>query len=453
MGKLLRQICHEFVTDAARRAGTLRVGLWLTARMACKPFLKSRDVTLYHGRMEDVLASLPDASVDSVVTDPPYELGFMGKAWDSSGVAFRPETWAHVLRVLKPGGHLLSFGGTRTYHRMACAVEDAGFEIRDMLSWLYGSGFPKSLDVSKAIDKQRHDREQVLEVTRWVRETRDRNGVASGQIDAAFKTNGMAGHWTSQASQPAVPTLEQWPRLLAVLGVSPADVPARIQRLAVELNGSKGQPGKAWQTAPVVGQQTKARSEAGNSALPTLGAATVYKTWDVKGANSDAAREWGGWGTQLRPANEPFVLARKPTPYTVAQNVVKHRTGALNIAASRIPRQDREAGWPANVLTDEAVAESLGRAAPYFYCPKPSRAEREGNTHATVKPLALMRYLCRLLTPPGGLVLDPFAGSGTTLLAAREEGFRAVGAELEREHCEIIRRRLARPSRAQAALL
>lgn len=362
------------------------------------------------------LRGMGDCSVDAVVTDPPYELGFMGKSWDSSGVAYRVDLWGEVLRVLKPGGHLLAFGGSRTYHRLACAVEDAGFEIRDQIMWVYGSGFPKSHNIAIAIDKQ------------------------SGAMGHRGKRASFAGNITQ---------------------------------------GQNVEPAKA---------------------MPAHEGIT------------DAARVWSGWGTALKPAHEPVVVARRPLVGTVAQNVLLWGTGAINIDECRIgtdnvqintyadrgPFGDSQAGktyasstaigrWPANLIHDgsdevlkhfpdakggqyparrgQAVATGFasgqlteggarsmgdsGSAARFFYCAKPSKAERNAglataaNTHPTVKPVALMRYLVRLVTPPDGVVLDPFLGSGTTAVAAILEGKRWVGCELTEEYVPIIEGRVA----------
>lgn len=332
-------------------------------------------VQIIQGDCLAVLKTMPDCSVDSIVTDPPYGLSFMGKRWDYDvpGV----DVWRECLRVLKPGGHLLSFGGSRTYHRLACAIEDAGFEIRDQIMWLYGSGYPKS-----------HN-----------------------------------------------------------------------------LNG-----------------------------------------------------DWQGWGTALKPAHEPIVMARKPLIGTVAANVMEHGTGAINVDGCRVewpggvvpeigtpgwggpnkkstavPGQDgatvervgpsQLGRWPANVIHDgsdevvagfpvttsgsrqagvrkslgsartfistgagdggPAIVGSTGSAARFFYCAKANKRDRgEGNTHPTVKPTDLMAYLCRLVTPPGGLVLDPFMGSGSTGKAALREGFRFIGIEREAEYVRIARGRV-----------
>jgi DNA modification methylase len=348
-------------------------------------------ITLYCGDCREVLATLPDGSVDAVVSDPPYGLSFMGKRWDYDVPSV--EVWQQCLRVLKPGGHLLAFAGTRTQHRMACRIEDAGFEIRDMIAWVYGSGFPKSLDVSKAIDK-------------------------------------MAG-----AEREVVGTKEN-------------------------SFGRKPGGGDAWGEG-ITGGQLSSHSFA------------------ITAPATEAAKQWQGWGTALKPALEPVTLARKPLEGTVAANVLQYGTGALNVDGCRVGDEciktcgGKQGGnaygdwaqkidayhigrWPANLIHDGSREATgiLGEEARFFYCPKASAAERgKGNNHPTVKPIDLMRYLCRMVTPPGGVVLDPFAGSGSTLLAARREGFRAIGIELNPEYCQIIRSRLGEPEEAASVVL
>lgn len=490
-----------------------------------KPYYADEQVTLYHGDCRDVLAELPDASVDSVVTDPPYGLEFMGREWDGAdgfrrslnpadvsrdsvfgrtsrtSPEYRIASWdsfagkreagkrggmgdkgilpgygrggtsedrfefrqrssrlyqewcqawaAECLRVLKPGGHLLAFGGTRTFHRLTCAIEDAGFEIRDTVSWLYGSGFPKSLDVSKAIEKAAGAEREVVGV-----------GVAGGGRQRDY----LAG------------------------------------------------------------------------------------AYDITVPATDAASRWAGWGTALKPAWEPIVVARKPLGATVAQSVLTHGTGGLNIDECRVDANDATAGrtrhgggsnavyaqdrwtqanqatmgspmpagrWPTNVVlshpplldgdgnvvgdacadrcvegcpvaeldrqsgvTRSPVAvlkvkpgrsggimgktantkESLygyddaGGASRFFpvfrYEAKADSAERprvDGVAHPTVKPLDLMRWLVRLVTPKGGVVLDPFVGSGTTAEACVVEGFHCIAVEREVEYLPLIVARLSKP--------
>ncbi|ALA48610.1 DNA methylase [Mycobacterium phage PopTart] len=450
------------------------------------PYYQDDQVTLYHGDALDVLAELPDASVDAVVCDPPYGLGFMGKEWDSgkSFVERKPakrNTFDHVggnhnptdsadaartrrvesqrfgqwcaqwaaecLRVLKPGGHMLAFGGSRTWHRLAVAIEDAGFEVRDSIAWLYGQGMPKSLDVSKAIDKAAGAKREALGTAVY----------GDGHVQRSSESIGYGG------CDPSADT--------------------RIV------------------TAPA----------------------------------TDAAKQWQGWGTALKPSFEPVVVARKPLVGTVAANVLEHGTGALNIDACRIgdgsesqgPRDSSEPSatrrytgsgavniaatpgprggspsgrWPTNVVLDDTQAAELdaqsgiltsgkvkaggfsgeyraevygkyarneireetvygdsGGASRFFpvfkYQAKaptkerPSYVNEDGNkvAHNTVKPLDLMRWLVRLVTPPNGVVLDPFAGSGTTAEACIHEHKRCITIEREADYLPLIVARLSKP--------
>jgi DNA modification methylase len=485
-------------------------------------------VRLHLGDCLDVLPSLPDASVDAVVCDPPYELGFMGKAWDASGIAYNVDVWRHCWRVLKPGGHLLAFGGTRTYHRMTVAIEDAGFEIRDSLHWIYGSGFPKGQDIAKSIDKRRDDHAQVLQVTAWLKAARDAAGWSTKQIDALFGFNGMASHWTATTNKAAsVPTPEQWDRLRDELAFDDTE----IRPLVAELNARRGTLGEAWSQREVIGQGFRVRRE---SDVQLAGLSDG--AYDLTAPASEAASQWQGWNTALKPAHEPIVLARKSTGFnTIIANVLEHGTGGLNIDGCRTAagqdyrdkcasvvgldsnrngdaygewtgtREDsaHAAGrWPTNALlghgpdcidggncqTGCPVAEmdvqsgitgsnarankgrgmgyhgadgergswaggDSGGASRFFpvfrYEAKAPASERprlaDGTAHTTVKPLALMRWLVRLVTPPGGTVLDPFAGSGATLEACRLESFHSIGIEKDPAHAELCTVRLDKP--------
>ena len=396
-----------------------------------EPLVVNDTAYLYLGDCLATLRTMPDNCVDSIVTNPPYGLSFMGKRWDYDVPPV--EVWAECLRVLKPGGHLLAFAGTRTQHRMAVRIEDAGFEIRDMIAWLYGSGFPKSLDVSKAIDGKLTTGRSDSTALREVNETRPGEATVRPQSQ-----NGHAGFVGSGDVGPSVKR----------------DTPA-----------------------------------------------------------TDAARQWQGWGTALKPALEPITVARKPLVGTVAANVLAHGTGALNIDGCRVGTTDdtgrtrttalgrmnddawrpkpqhsesHDLGrWPANLIhdgSDEVLhafpqapgqmakastsdtqragqntygvmargsngAEprgDTGSAARFFYCAKASRSDRGAeNTHPTVKPTDLMRYLCRLVTPPGGVVLDPFMGSGSTGKAAVLEGFQFIGCEMSPEYMAIAQARIA----------
>jgi DNA modification methylase len=356
---------------------------------------------LHLGDMTEVLQNQPPGSVDSIVTDPPY--GFrMGHSdwgndnWDH-GVP-GPAFWKEALRVAKPGAHLLAFGGTRTYHRLTCAIEDAGWEIRDCIMWVYASGFPKSHNVGKAIDKELGaNREKIM--------------------------------------------------------------------------------------APIPGRSGDKRHTGSVTLTPNLSRGGFR---DISQPVTDAARQWDGWGTALKPAWEPIIVARKPLDGTVAKNVLEHGTGAINIGGSMNPwadaaDRDRKKGdfskliasgladgpvfgkdsrdhnfeykpnetgrWPTNLIhdgSDEVLALFPDRASRFFYCPKATKADRgAGNIHPTVKPNALMRYLVKLVTPPDGIVLDPFMGSGSTGKAALMEGFRFMGVELNEEFFNMAKDRMA----------
>lgn len=452
------------------------------------------NATLYLGDCLETIRTLPDCSVDSIVTDPPYGLGkepdalamladwlasghhdvkgsgFMGKAWDA--FVPQPALWRECLRVLKPGGHLLAFAGTRTHDLMTLGLRIAGFEIRDTIMWVYGSGFPKSLDVSKAVDAT------ILH-----------GGSGSRQIKK---------------------TIDGRPGEARVTGLLPNN----------------------W----IMSGEMRGGATNDNPA-------------------TDAARQWQGWGTALKPALEPITLARKPLDGTVATNVLAHGTGALNIDGCRVgsdagwsypngrggsgwhgreslsgnltePMAATQGRWPANLIhdgSDEVVSRfpaagggfgkrggrdaatvgefgmgstmevvgygDAGSAARFFYCAKASKRDRdeglegfvlasagemtggceEGsaglnnpragagrtgggrNIHPTVKPTDLMRYLCRLVTPPGGVVLDPFMGSGSTGKAAMFEGFRFIGCELDPDYAAIARARIAATEQRVAA--
>lgn len=342
---------------------------------------------LHLGDCLEVLAGLPDNSVDSIVTDPPYGLSFMGKKWDYDVPSVA--VWEQCLRVLKPGGHLLAFAGTRTQHRMAVRIEDAGFEIRDMIAWVYGSGFPKSLDVSKAIDK------------------------------AAGAEREVVGSYT------------------------------------------------------VGGTAAKGKHKGRAAAASDEGAAIrCTKELVITAPATDAARQWSGWGTALKPALEPITMARKPLIGTVAENVLTHGTGAINVDGCRVGDGDDKGIWPVTrrrhndvawtvqpVETDSSIGRwpanlihdgsneaclALKSGARFFYSAKTGKDDREtDNNHPTVKPTTLMAYLCRLVTPPGGTVLDPFMGSGSTGKAATVNGFRFIGIERDPAYHKIAEARIS----------
>lgn len=386
----------------------------------------SKPPQVVHGDCVEIMKMLPNDSIDSIVTDPPYGLGFMGKAWD----ALPPgQDWAEeCLRVLKPGGHLLAFGGTRTWHRLAVAVEDAGFEIRDSIAWMYGSGFPKSLDISKAIDKENGRKfEDRFALGRHIRERRIAHGLSASDVNAWFGYRDGCQHWERQDRSGArVPNLQDYAVLEDRLGLSSEYLPlvARIEAERVILS------------------ERPAYGIGGGGILSGHAAGAVAK---VSTPANAAAQKWNGWGTALKPAFEPIVTGRKPLAGTVATNVLEFGTGAFNISASR--HGDR---WPNNVILDESQAERFAESR-YFYTAKPSKTERpvvDGVAHTTVKPLALMRWLVTLVTPPGGTVLEPFAGSGTTVEACILEGFHCIAIEREAEYIPLIQARIDRQDAA-----
>lgn len=448
---------------------------------------------LHLGDCLDILPTLPADSVDSIVTDPPYGLSFMGRKWDYDvpSVAI----WEQCFRVLKPGGHLLAFAGTRTQHRMAVNIEDAGFEIRDMIAWVYGSGFPKSLDVSKAIDKAAgRIGQSTIELKHRLIALVDTSGKSRASIDAecGFRaTNYLTLPAEGKRPDPWVnclPSAEKWAVMKRVIGADD-DLDAIFLEAKREVIGAKrAVPGVAF-----------------SSDGPTV--------LDVTAPATPEAQQWSGWGTALKPALEPITVARKPFAGTVAENVLTHGTGAINVDGCRVEGGDIAAlqknwdrvqsskqgiastglksvdlrdrapsgRWPANLIHDGsdevvglfpqqssgapgvrrkahhtiAMAGGLGltgesetgygdsgSAARFFYTAKASKDDRDkNNTHPTVKPTDLMAYLCRLVTPPGGIVLDPFMGSGTTGKAALSEGFQFIGIERDPDYYAICESR------------
>ncbi|WP_327029724.1 site-specific DNA-methyltransferase [Micromonospora sp. NBC_01740] len=478
------------------------------------PYYADEAVTLHHGDALDVLRTLPDASVDAVVTDPPYGLadhhprviatalaawlagdrdhvpdgkGFMGRNWDR--FVPPPALWDECWRVLKPGGHLLAFAAPRTADLMGMSARLAGFEIRDGIDWVFASGFPKGQDIGKAIDRMRaEDRPAVLRITAYLAEARRRVGVTHKAIDDAFGFNGMAVHWTTQKRAACVPTVEQWERLRGLLGFD-NEMDAEVARL----NGRKGEVGKNFAAREVVGSR-HAGLGAGSSSVFLRGAAGVDERGHVAitAPASDAAKRWHGWNTSLKPAREPIIVARKSTGFnTTAANVLEHGTGALNIDACRTTagqdyrnkcasvvgldsnrngdaygecaREDSahpDGRWPTNVVFGHDCPDQcrpgcpvgeLGETARFFpvfrYEAKATSAERprvNGVAHPTVKPLDLMRWLVRLVTPTAGTVLEPFAGSGTTAEACALEGLHCIAVEREADYLPLITARLTK---------
>lgn len=392
------------------------------------------------------MRALEAASIDAIVTDPPYELGFMGKRWDASGIAYNVDMWRECLRVLKPGGHLLAFGGTRTYHRMACAIEDAGFEIRDCIAWVYGAGFPKSLDISKAIDREAGAERPVVgfsdaglhrgRISDFSPENPNdyRPPITVPATDEAKCWHGW-GTGLKPAMEPIVvarkplsePTVAQNVLRWGTGGINIGR--CRVGNSLVGWGGhsSKGYMGgldKDGAPRPVVGRfpanlvldeeaaaMLDEMSGVTHSRRPERGKVEIFKR----------PNRWVGASTE-RGYNDSGGASRF---FYVAKAPSSERWFYCRDCQDAFPRKEREIHWHGHV--DEKGEKTWGHLV----------------EHPTVKPLSLMRWLCRLVTPPGGTILDPFAGSGTTLLAAVQEGFSVVGIEKEPEYCAIIRRRMA----------
>ena len=296
-------------------------------------------VTLHVGDCLDVLPTLPDASVDAIVTDPPYEIGIADRPWDSTGIANQATMWAQCLRTLKPGGHLLAFGAPRTYHRMACAAQDAGFRVVDQLDWIYTHGKPKGVDLARSIDRRRDDREQVLQVTAWLGARAKETGWTVARMNAVFgfHVRGKATHWITQGIAAAVPTVEQWDALRQEMGFDDTEI-----RPVLELLWSrKGTAGEAYSRREIISEK---REQARRDT-------SLYKGYSghcIKARPaSPEARRWEGWNTALRPAHDPILLARKTPGFdTLTASVLKRGTGAMNVGAC--PASG--GGWPTNVL-------------------------------------------------------------------------------------------------------
>lgn len=540
---------------------------------------------ILHGDSSEKLKELEDNSIDAIVTDPPYGLSFMGKKWDYDVPSV--EIWKECLRVLKPGGHALIACGTRTQHRMAVNIEDAGFEIRDVVTWLYGSGFPKSLDISKAIDKAAGANREVVGVSENIRPNSERgNGLAHGDYGKVWSettpATDLAKQWAGWGTA-LKPATEHWTLAVKPLGEihklwyethklcqSLLNVYPVNENLKLSLNASN----EVLNTAPCSVEESintladlfdQMATLQSVSVIPSsLSIALLWRdildvllnnanmftietasnlTTDLKILNCFLSKIIQGNITEgetrksgaesnaffvesflknvllklnyiqdidvkstaaFNPNAEFWTLARKPLEGTVAKNVEKWGVGGLNIDGCRVGsevtktvrngnsgknsfgRDERVGSWenppgrfPANLILDEVAAEQLdlmsfdnGGTSRFFYCAKASKSERnagcegldekavhrygsglgEGltpeapsydkNHHPTVKPIKLMSYLCRLITPPNGTVLDPFMGSGSTGVAAKKEGFKFIGIEREAEYVEIAKRRI-----------
>jgi len=413
---------------------------------------------VYCGDCQDILKTLPENSVDSICCDPPYELGFMGKSWDNTGIANNKEMWAECLRVLKPGGHLLSFSGTRTYHRMASAIEDAGFEVRDMIEWVYGSGFPKSLNIGKAVDKlQGNDRE-------WISESPFK---ASEEAELATHGKCQTGRTTHPDITKGTSEWEGWGTAL-----KPAHEPICMARKPLA-EKTVAENVLKWGTGGInidesrvgtdiiqsVGTIGKQKFQVGNNnPVEVLGEHTGRFPANLilsdceevrecfpesgkgngKGAYNYAGREYDNKDTSMFNGDKP----QAPSNFNDSGNASRFFKSIIYQAkASKSERNNGCEGLEDKfraglVGADRDTDQPLDDVSERF------RTQPAKNNHPTVKPIALMEYLIKMVTPKGGIVLDPFAGSGSTLVAAKQNGFQYIGIEMTEEYIPIIEARL-----------
>lgn len=385
--------------------------------------------TLHTGNNREVLKTFADNSVDSIVCDPPYELGFMGKKWDSTGIAYNVALWAECLRVLKPGGHLLAFGGSRTYHRMAVAIEDAGFEIRESIAWIYSTGFPKSHDVSKALDKQAGAEREVVGIMPSSRSKPSDSGFMMAQKLNTAPATDLAKQWQGwgTALKPATETI--------VVARKP-------------LQGTVADNVTTWGVGGinVNGCRIETTDDLNGGAY-TQNGTTRNDGWGMqRGQAGEYQQPSGRW-----PAN--IILDEGAAQMLDEQSGISKSAVSKKLHHQKTSNTNIQFNGKAFAMLGINQHDDSGGASRFFYVAKASRVEREAgldapdgqraNIHTTVKPIALMRYLVRLVTPKDGVVLDPFMGSGTTGCAAMLEGMQFIGIELNQEYVEIAEPRIA----------
>ena len=462
-----------------------------------------------HSEAQKALSEMEAESFEACVTDPPYELGFMGKSWDESGIAFDPEFWKEVYRVLKPGAHLLSFGGTRTHHRMMAAIEDAGFEIRDTLTWHYGGGFPKATDMSKTIDRRKRKFDE-REVVSTRKETSGLKRIDEKNKDHGFRPNEYFDDEPDviKETEPATEEAKRWEGWKT--GLKPATeficmarkpfdgatVDALLEHGVGALNVDDCRIGvdpndenirENWQehersTSSIFGEADGAAKDFDGSegrypanllmddrasALMDEQSGELYSASAVYGTedggeslfgSGEGGRKTGGHDA-TGGASRFFRTVDKNEGRYPANLLLDERASVMldnqsgeSKSNTRSPTGkkilDSEDGWNENSMKDKTVRgfDDEGGASRFFYCPKASTSERnmgvEENDHPTVKPVELMGYLIRLVTPDGGKVLDPFGGSGTTGMAAVLEQKEFVIVEKDEDSTNIARNRI-----------
>ena len=385
---------------------------------------------LYNSDCLDVLKKMPENSIDSIVTDPPYGVSIMDQKWDRQLPVV--EIWRECFRVLKPGGYILAFASSRLYHHLAVAMESCGFETQNMLAWLYGNGFPRGENLSVQLDKT-HNIKPDDKFRSYLRDAIKRSGYRIKDLEEMCGTVGMFSHYLCK-SQSQFPNYKNW----------------KILKKALKLDSTYD---------AFFEEREKNRLALKSSVGDTRGSRHfkyLKKEFRKHIPQSEESAKWEGWKygkIALRPSMESIYFGQKPPIRPVSENVSTYGIGALNIGGCKVKGRDGKTRLPANVMHDGSlkVADALGKGVstlselphePFFYISKPNAKERGQIKHPTLKPLALMRQLVKLVTPKGRTCLDPFMGSGTTGLACSMEGVEFVGIEREREYFEEARGRL-----------
>jgi len=390
---------------------------------------------LYNNDCLKVLKKMESNSVDSIVCDPPYGINIQDKKWDKELPIL--DIWQECFRVLKPGGHILAFSSARLYHHLAVSMEAVGFDTFNMLTWIYGSGFPKGHSLSRQFDRVNDLPKPDDKFRKYLRNAIQKSSYKKAELEKLCGTSGMIGHYVGK-SQPAYPSLKVWKILKKALKLN-----STYDKFFDELE-KKRKKYRSLQTNTDTGQYFTSLRK-GNSI-------TSHKP------KTKLAKEWTGWkyGKQtVRPSMEPIYFGQKPPTKPMTKNVKRWGVGALNILGCRTEELDGKIRETSSVMmdnqsfsllkeNDQKVANTLSKIAtePFFLEAKPNRSEREGVAHPTLKPIALMQRLVRLVTPKEGVCLDPFMGSGTTGIACSREKINFIGIEREKSYFHIAKRRI-----------
>jgi len=381
------------------------------------------------GNSLEVLKTLEENSIDSIVTDPPYELGFMGKSWDSTGIAYNEELWSECFRVLKPGGHLIAFSGSRTYHRMAVAIENSKFEIRDQILWLYGSGFPKSLNISKAIDKKFGAEREKIKTPMGI----TGNKYASGLGDSRpwMEKAATVGYHEHDSNEPSTEEAKQWDGWGTAL--KPANEPIVVARKPLSEKTVVENVLK-WGTGGINIDGCRVGTFQ-NTTPSGMARWNDYRHGDGKyPTNATTSNEIGRFPANIIFDEESAVLLDEQTGIRKSGGKVSGKEPSTTGQNGIYGHYNRVENQPFN---------DIGGASRFFYCAKASKSDRgDGNTHPTVKPIKLMEYLIKLVTPPNGICVDPFSGSGTTAVSSMNVGVQYIGFELDENYYNIAQKRI-----------